>query len=82
MAEFINKHSIKIQLGVACSVLFAVIFWAYIASAYVWKIDANFEHIEELEDYTTRVIILEGTVDNMQDDVTEIKQDVKTLLNK
>lgn len=80
MTEFLSKHSIKIQLGALASMFGLIIYWTYTASAMVFQLDENTKKVENLNTFAERVVILETKVNEIKDDVGEVKADIKTLL--
>lgn len=72
MAEFINKHSIKIQIGVLISIIITIIYWTSTASEYIYTVENN----------TLRLDKVEIKLDNLatKQDLQILKQDIKDFL--
>lgn len=82
MSELLSKHTIKIQLVAAVSVILAVITWTAYGVRYMAKVDASVKTLEEIQPEIRKVPILENNIQYMKNDIGEIKQDIKTLLRK
>jgi len=80
MGEFINKHSIKIQLGVLAASL--VLFSTFIATAYsyVKQIEINTVWIEQTKPEIGKIVILTNSVDEIKSTLKDVRDDVKYLI--
>lgn len=74
MGEYINKHVIKIQIGVLISVLGVLLYWAFTASAYVYQIEENTRGRLELENKFETLAT--------KQDLQSLKQDIKDFIIK
>jgi len=82
MNDLINKHTIKIQLGVLTGIVGAIIYWTFMATGMIEQVNANAAEINNVKKYIDRIIILEERFLWMQQTISEIKIDVKKLLEK
>lgn len=80
MSDFINKHVLKIQLGVLVAMLVTVAYWSYTASAYVFAISSNSEGVKE---NANAIHELNGKFETLatRSDLLEMKKDLKDLIN-
>ena len=80
MAEFINKHVLKIQLGVLAGLFVMLIYWAYTASAFVFTVESNAEGVNE---NAAAIHELNEKFETLatRSDLLEMKKDLKDLIN-
>lgn len=73
-SELINKHILKIQLGVAISFILTMVFFVYRFSVFVFM----------AENTEARVVKLETKIDTLatKDDIKFLKDDLKDYINK
>ncbi len=82
MNEFINRHSIKIQVGVLLSFLVFVITTAMYVGGFVHQVEANAQTLKAFGMQIGKIPVLENNVDIIKDDLKEIKTDIKSLLSR
>jgi len=82
MGDIITKHTVKIQLTAAISVILAVVMWTSYGVRYMAKVEANAEAILEIKPQVVKIPIIEANVDIIKEDISEIKGDIKTLLKQ
>lgn len=80
MGEFINKHSLKIQVGVLLSFLVFVVTIALYVGGFVKEVEAHESKLKEYSGLVNKIPILESNVSTIKDDIKEIKSDIKSLL--
>ena len=80
MGELINKHTVKIQLTAALAFIGFTIYWTFIGTGYVKEIDYNSKIIAEIMPKIEKIPVIESNIQNIKDDLSEIKLDVKSLL--
>lgn len=81
MAEFINKHTIKIQLGMLAVIIVSIVAWSVKAGAYVEKFE---NHTQELSSHQQRIENLERMFPTLatKADIEILKKDLKDYINK
>lgn len=79
--DTINRHSLKIQLGVAISAILFVIGITFAATKDYTTVFARVDALERtVADNDLRSLpTLKNQIDNIEDDVTEIKSDQKEM---
>lgn len=82
MDELFNKHTVKIQLGVATLIVGFVIYWTFVGTGYVNKVQVHEQTITEIKPKVERIPIMEDNIADIKDDISEIKDDVKTLIKQ
>lgn len=80
MGELINKHTVKIQLTAALAFIGFTIYWTFVGTGYVKDIDYNSKIIAEIRPKVEKIPVIEANVQDIKDDLAEIKVDVKSLL--
>ena len=80
MGEFINKHSIKIQVGVFLSFIVFVVTIALYVGGFVRQVQANAEAINKYVTLFEKIPVLETNVAIIKEDLKDIKTDIKSLL--
>lgn len=74
MAEFVNKHSFKIQLSAMIALLAFVIYWTFTSAGYIYAVDSNSERITKLENKFEQLAT--------KADLLTLKQDLKDYISK
>ena len=82
MAEFLNKHSVKMQLGVLAGFVIAVISASLYFGGFMGQVDANSNVLNSHKIEIKKIPVIENSIENIEDDIKEIKGDIKLLLNK
>ncbi len=82
MNEFINNHTIKIQLGILLSFLVAGASIFIYIGVFMNQVEALTDKIEYHDAQVQKVPILENNILTIKDDMKEMKTDIKTLLKQ
>lgn len=80
MGELINKYTVKIQITAALIVVGFTIYWTFIGTGYVKEIDYNSKVIAEIRPKVEKIPVIEANIEDIKDDLSEIKLDIKSLL--
>ncbi len=80
MGAFIEKHSIKFQLGMFVSIVLALVYWTYTASAYVYKLEETAKRVDEMSDMDKRVTILETNMTNIERSLSSLDGSMKKMV--
>ena len=82
MGELINKHTIKIQFTAALIMIGFVIYWTFIGTGYDNKVDVQEQTLIEIKPKVEKIPVIESNIQGIKDDVSEMKQDIKTLIKR
>jgi len=80
MVQFINKHVVKIQLGVLVSLVVTLLYFLNTTYSYVAQIDNNTKWIQENKMAISEISKLSEKVDGLYITLMEVKDDVKYLI--
>jgi len=80
MVQFINKHVVKIQLGVLASLVVTLLCFLNTTYSYVAQIDNNTKWIQENKMAISEISKLNEKVDGLYITLMEVKDDVKYLI--
>ncbi len=72
MSEFIDKHTIKIQLIAALGFIGFIIYWTFIGATYAYQIDINTRRIDKIEAKLDQLVT--------KSDLQILKQDIKDFI--
>lgn len=72
MSEFLNKHTVKFQVGALLAIIGFVIYWTFIGATYAHQIGID----------TNRIDRIEVKLDTLatKDDLKTLKQDIKDFI--
>lgn len=82
MTELINKHSIKIQLGVAVGVIISMLYFTYCVASYINENTLSMSEVGILREQVAKIPVLETNIATIKTDLADIKSDIKLLLRK
>jgi len=80
MEKLFSQHTVKVQIGIAASVLMSIFYFGAQVSAFVSTAEINFKRLDVVEQKANLVPVLESNIKNVQTDLTEIKGDIKYLI--
>jgi len=82
MSQLIENHIVKIQLTAAVSLLGFIIYWVYLGTMLVDKVEAHEITINEIKPEISKVKVIENEISNINRNIGKIEENIRTLINR